>query len=87
MSGAVSPEGRVLDELVRVVVGSIVDVPGEISTVVLESGNTVIIELTVAREDIGKVIGREGSMANALRALLSNASTKLHRRSLLQIVE
>ncbi len=82
-----TPDGLILDELVRVIVGGIVDVPDRIQTVVIESGNTVIIELSVAKEDLGKVIGREGSMANALRALLSNAATKLHRRSLLQIVE
>lgn len=79
--------GRIINELVQTVVGSIVDYPESISTVVVESGSTIVIELTVAREDIGKVIGRQGSMARSLRTILSNAATKLHRRSVLQIIE
>ena len=82
-----SPEGRFLDELIRVVVGAVIDVPERIHTNVMESGQTVLIELTVAKEDIGKVIGREGAMAQSLRVILSNAATKVHRRSVLQIIE
>ncbi len=82
-----SDEGRVINDLVMVVVGAIVDVPEEVSTLVVESGSTIVIELTVAREDIGKVIGRQGSMARSLRTILSNAATKLQRRSVLQIIE
>jgi predicted RNA-binding protein YlqC (UPF0109 family) len=82
-----SPEGRFLDDLIRVVVGAIVDVPDRIHTVIVESGATVVVELTVAKEDIGKVIGREGAMAQSLRTVLSNAATKVHRRSVLQIIE
>ncbi len=82
-----SQEGRVIDELVTTVVGSIVDYPESVSTNVVESGSTIVIELTVAREDIGKVIGRQGSMARSLRTILSNAATKLQRRSVLQIIE
>jgi len=82
-----SEEGRIINELITVVAGAIVDYPESISTVVVESGSTVVIELTVAREDIGKVIGRQGSMARSLRTILSNAATKLQRRSVLQIIE
>lgn len=82
-----SEQGRIIDELVRVIVGAIVDVPEQIETVVVESGSTIVIELTVAREDIGKVIGRQGSMARSLRTILSNAATKYQRRSVLQIIE
>ena len=82
-----TPQGRVLDQLIRTVVGCIVDDPKQVQTVVVESGSTVVIELTVARDDIGKVIGRQGSMARALRTVLSNAATKHQRRSVLQIIE
>ena len=82
-----SEEGAVIDELVRVLIGGIVDVPGDISTHIIESGSTVVVELTVAKEDIGKVIGRQGAMARSLRTLISNAATKLNRRSVLQIIE
>ena len=82
-----SEEGAVIDELVRVMVGGIVDVPGDISTNIVESGSTIVVELTVAKEDIGKVIGRQGAMARSLRTLISNAATKLNRRSVLQIIE
>ena len=82
-----SEQGQVISELVQVVVEAIVDFPEKVSTVIVESGSTIVIELTVAREDIGKVIGRQGSMARSLRTILSNAATKLHRRSVLQIIE
>ncbi len=90
MSGSersLSEAAQTLDELVQVVVGAIVDYPETISTVVVESGSTIVVELTVAREDIGKVIGRQGAMARSLRTIMSNAATKLHRRSVLQIIE
>jgi predicted RNA-binding protein YlqC (UPF0109 family) len=78
---------QTIDELVQAIVGEIVDYPESISTLVVESGSTIVVELTVAREDIGKVIGRQGSMARSLRTILSNAATKLSRRSVLQIIE
>ena len=83
----ISPEATIINELILTVVAEIVDVPEDVSTMVVESGSTVVIELTVAREDIGKVIGRQGSMARALRTILSNEATKLKRRSVLQIIE
>ena len=82
-----SREAQIIDELVRVVTGAIVDVPEAVDTVIVESGTTIVIELTVAREDIGKVIGRQGAMARSLRTIISNAATKYQRRSVLQIIE
>lgn len=82
-----SEQGQTIAELVQVVVAAIVDHPERVHTVVVESGSTIVVELTVARDDIGKVIGRQGGMARALRTILSNAATKLHRRSVLQIIE
>jgi predicted RNA-binding protein YlqC (UPF0109 family) len=82
-----SEEGQIINDLVKTVAAAIVDYPDSVSTSVVESGSTVVIELTVAREDIGKVIGRQGSMARSLRTILGNAATKLKRRSVLQIIE
>ncbi len=82
-----SERGEIINNLVKTVVASIVDFPDQVSTVVVESGSTVVVELSVAREDVGKVIGRQGSMARALRTILSNAATKLNKRTVLQIIE
>ena len=84
---SLSEEDSIIDELVTTIVATIVDFPDDVKTSVVESGSTVVVELTVAREDVGKVIGRQGSMARALRTILSNAATKLNRRSVLQIIE
>ena len=76
-----------IKELVEFIVKAIVDYPEQVRINVFESGNTVVIELGVAKEDIGKVIGKQGNMARALRTIISNASTKLRKRAVLQILE
>ena len=53
----------------------------------MESQNSVILELKVAPEDVGKVIGKGRQTAKAMRKILSAAATKLHKKSLLQIIE
>lgn len=74
-------------EFIETLVKAIVDREDEVRLNVIESGNTVIVELRVAREDMGKVIGREGNMAWALRTLVANAAAKLKKRAVLQILE
>lgn len=76
-----------MKELVEHIVRAIVDEPEEVEASVIESGQTVVIELKVAKSDIGKVIGKQGSMARALRTILGNAATKLKKRAVLQIIE
>lgn len=76
-----------IKELTETLVRAIVDRENEVRVNVVESGNTVIVELRVAREDMGKVIGREGNMAWALRMLVSNAAAKQKKRAILQIIE
>lgn len=80
-------EGRLLRGLVEMVVKAIVDHPDEVEASILESATTVVVELKVAPDDVGKVIGRQGSMADALRTIVSNAATKLNKRVVLQILE
>ncbi|MCA9519689.1 MAG: KH domain-containing protein [Myxococcales bacterium] len=76
-----------IKELVEIIVTSIVDYPDDVQINIVESGATIVIELSVAKSDIGKVIGKQGNMARALRTIISNAATKLKKRSVLQILE
>lgn len=76
-----------LSELIAFIARSLVDNPGEVNVSSVEGESSVIIELRVAPDDIGKVIGKGGQTAKALRKILSAAATKLRKKSLLQIVE
>jgi len=76
-----------MKEFTEMLVKAIVDQEDEVRLNVVESSSTVIVEVRVAKEDMGKIIGREGNMAWALRTLISNASAKLNRRAVLQILE
>ncbi len=74
-------------ELMETIVRAIVDNEDAIKLSVVESGSTIIVELRVAKEDMGKVIGRDGSMAWALRTLVINAAAKYRKRAVLQILD
>ncbi len=76
-----------MKELVDYIVKAIVDEPDKVETTIVESGATIVIELRVAKSDIGKVIGKQGNMARALRTILSNAATKVRKRAVLQVIE
>jgi predicted RNA-binding protein YlqC (UPF0109 family) len=73
-------------ELVTFVAKSLVDDPDAVSVEVHEEDGTQIIELTVAEDDMGKVIGRNGSVAKALRTLLKVVATRDGRPISLEIV-
>jgi predicted RNA-binding protein YlqC (UPF0109 family) len=78
-----------LPELVTFVARVLVDYPDEVDVreVEGESADTSVLELRVASEDLGKVIGKQGRTARALRTVLSAAATKIHRRAILEILE
>ncbi len=76
-----------IKELVTYMVKAMVDNPEAVEVSEVESENTSIIELKVRKDDLGKVIGKEGRNAQALRTILSAASAKNHRRAVLEIVE
>ena len=76
-----------MTELIKYVAQQLVDKPDEVIVEEFDEDGTSVIELTVAREDLGKVIGRQGRTAKAMRTLLSAASTKLHKRAVLEILE
>ena len=86
-SPADDPAASELKALLDVVARAIVDEPGEVNIHVVHSGSTVVMELTVARGDVGKVIGRGGAMAGALRTILCNTATKYNKRAILEIIE
>ncbi len=71
--------------LVEYVARSLVDDPDAVEVTQREAGRTTIVELTVAPEDTGKVIGREGRVAKALRTLLHVAASRQRRRVILEI--
>ena len=63
------------------------DKPEEVVVTEIEGQQTSVIELKVAKEDLGKVIGKHGRTALAMRTILSAASTKIKKRSVLEIIE
>lgn len=76
-----------MKELIKYMAQALVDNPDmvEVSEVVGE--HTSVLELRVAKEDLGKVIGKQGRTAKAMRTILSAASTKIRKRSVLEIIE
>ena len=74
-------------ELVEFVVKSLVDVPEEVSVNVIEGEKSTILELKVAQEDVGKVIGKQGRIAKAIRTIISASATRDGRRATLEILD
>jgi hypothetical protein len=64
-----------------------VDHPEEVSVTEVEGNQTSVLELKVAKEDLGKVIGKRGRTARAMRTILGAASAKLKKRTVLEIIE
>jgi hypothetical protein len=75
-----------MKDLVTFIAQNLVDDPGMVSVNEVSSGQTMVLELHVAKTDIGKVIGRQGRTANALRTILNAAAAKERKRTLLEIV-
>ena len=76
-----------MKELIEYIAESLVDNPEEVSVTELEGEQTTVIELRVAKEDLGKVIGKQGRTAMAMRTMLGAASTKMKKRSVLEILK
>ena len=76
-----------LKDLVLFMAKSLVDNPNEVEVNEVVGEQTTVVELKVAKEDLGKVIGKQGRTAKSMRTILNAASTKLHKRSVLEIVE
>ncbi len=76
-----------LKDLIEKIAKALVDHPGDVKVNEVEGEKSSVIELSVAKEDLGKVIGKEGRTAMALRTILIAASTKLKKRAVLEILE
>jgi uncharacterized protein len=73
--------------LVELIAKSLVDAPDQVFVEQVEEDGDTVIELEVAENEVGKIIGRHGRTAKALRTLLSAASAKLSKRYVLEIIE
>jgi predicted RNA-binding protein YlqC (UPF0109 family) len=76
-----------MKDLIEYIAKVLVDNPDEVRVTELEGKQTSVIELRVAKEDLGKVIGKQGRTARAMRTILGAASTKMKKRSVLEILE
>ncbi|MEA1935801.1 MAG: KH domain-containing protein [Thermodesulfobacteriota bacterium] len=76
-----------MKDLVKYIAQALVDNPEVVEVSEIEGERTSVIELRVAKEDLGKVIGKQGKTAKAMRTILSAASAKLRKRTVLEIIE
>ncbi len=76
-----------MKELIYYIAQALVDNPDQVTVSEVEGNQTSVLELKVAKEDLGKVIGKQGRTARAMRTILSAASAKLKKRSVLEIIE
>lgn len=76
-----------LRDLVEYMAKALVDNPEAVEVNEIVGEQTTVVELKVAKEDLGKVIGKQGRTARSMRTILNAASTKLQKRSVLEIVE
>ncbi len=76
-----------MKELIGYIAKALVDKPEEVFVTEIEGKQTSVIELKVAKEDVGKIIGKQGRTAQAIRTILSAASAKIKKRSVLELIE
>ena len=76
-----------MKDLLEEIAKALVDNPEDVQVTEVEGEQTTVLELRVRNEDLGKVIGRQGRTARAIRTLLSAAGMKIHKRFVLEILE
>jgi len=76
-----------MKDLIKYIAQALVDHPEQVSVNEVEGSQTSVLELKVAKEDIGKVIGKQGRTARAMRTILNAASAKMKKHAVLEIVE
>ena len=74
-------------ELIQHIAQSMVDNPGEVSVSEIQGNQTTVLELKVAKTDLGKVIGKQGRTAHSIRTILNAAAAKTKKRVVLEIIE
>jgi predicted RNA-binding protein YlqC (UPF0109 family) len=80
-------EEMTMKELIKYIAQALVDHPDQVEVSEIVGEQTSVVELRVAKEDLGKVIGKQGRTAKAMRAILSASSTKNRKRTVLEIIE
>ncbi|NIQ01373.1 MAG: KH domain-containing protein [Nitrospinaceae bacterium] len=76
-----------MKDLISVIAKALVDFPDQVDIREVEGEKTTVLELRVAKEDLGKVIGKQGKTARAMRTILNANATKLRKRAVLEIIE
>jgi len=76
-----------MKDLINTIAQALVDHPEDVNVTEVEGNQTSVLELKVAKEDLGKVIGKQGRTARAMRTILSAASAKIKKRTVLEIIE
>lgn len=76
-----------MKELIEIIAKALVDYPNEVHVSEVEGANSLVIELKVAKTDIGKVIGKQGRTAQSMRTILNAASRKIKKNAILEIIE
>ena len=76
-----------LHDLVEYMAKALVDMPEEVKVTEVSGDQTTVLELSVDKSDLGKVIGKQGRTARSLRTIINAAGTKLKKRAMLEIIE
>ncbi len=76
-----------MKDLIKFMAQALVDHPEQVEVAEVAGEQTSVIELRVAKEDLGKVIGKQGRTAKAMRTILSAASAKIRKRTVMEIIE
>ncbi|MBI5062764.1 MAG: KH domain-containing protein [Desulfatitalea sp.] len=76
-----------MKEIVEIMARALVDRPQAVSVAGISGAHSCIVELSVAKEDVGKIIGRQGRTADAMRTIVGAVSAKMNKRSVLEILD
>jgi len=76
-----------MKELIEVIAKALVDNPDQVEVTEIEGQHSSVVELKVAKEDVGKIIGKQGRTVQAMRTILGGATSKIGKRSVLEIRE
>ena len=76
-----------MKQLLELIARSLVDHPDDVDVTEVDDDQTTVLELKVAADDLGKVIGKQGRTARSIRTILSSAGTKLNKRIVFEIIE
>ena len=76
-----------MKDLIKYIAEALVDYPEQVEVSEVVGNQTSVLELKVAKEDLGKIIGKQGRTARAMRTILSAASAKIKKRTVLEIIE